>query len=111
MPSPLNAMGGIRLSEPAVDLAVCAALASGYKNEPIDKDTAVFGEVGLTGEVRGVTFAEKRVNECVKMGFKRVIFPAKNFKSVKKFEDKIQLVPVQYVNQMIKKLFPEPQTK
>lgn len=107
----LNAMGGIRLSEPAVDLAVCAALASGYKNEPIDKDTAVFGEVGLTGEVRGVTFAEKRVNECVKMGFKRVIFPAKNFKSVKKFEDKIQLVPVQYVNQMIKKLFPEPQTK
>ena len=101
----LNAMGGIRLSEPAVDLAVCAALASGYKNEPIDKYTAVFGEVGLTGEVRGVTFAEKRVNECIKMGFKRVIFPAKNFKSVKKYEDKIQLIPVQYVNQMIKKLF------
>ena len=74
---------------------------------PVDKYTAVFGEVGLTGEVRGVTFAEKRVNECVKMGFKRVIFPAKNFKSVKKFEDKIDLVPVRYVNQMISKLFPE----
>ncbi|HIX08319.1 MAG TPA: DNA repair protein RadA, partial [Candidatus Borkfalkia faecipullorum] len=103
----LNAMGGIRLSEPAVDLAICAALASGYRNQPIDKYTAVFGEVGLTGEVRGVSFAEKRVNECVKMGFKRVLFPAKNFKSVKKFEDKIQLVPVQYVNQLIKKLFPE----
>lgn len=105
----LNAMGGIRLNEPAVDLAICAALASGYRNEPIDKYTAVFGEVGLTGEVRGVTFAEKRVNECIKMGFKRVLFPAKNFKSVKKFEDKIQLVPVQYVNQLIKKLFPETQ--
>lgn len=103
----LNAMGGIRLNEPAVDLAICAALVSGYRNEPIDKFTAVFGEVGLTGEVRGVTFAEKRVNECIKMGFKRVLFPAKNFKSVKKFEDKIQLVPVQYVNQLIKKLFPE----
>ncbi len=103
----LNAMGGIRLNEPAVDLAVCAALASGYKNQAIEKFTAVFGEVGLTGEVRGVTFAEKRVNECIKMGFKRVIFPAKNFKSVKKFEDKIQLVPVQYVGQMIKALFPE----
>ena len=103
----LNAMGGIRLNEPAVDLAVCAALASGYKNAPIDKDTAVFGEVGLTGEVRGVTFAEKRVNECVKMGFKRVVFPAKNFKSVKKFEDKIRLIPVQFVNQMIRKLFPD----
>lgn len=103
----LNAMGGIRLNEPAVDLAVCAALASGFRNQPIDKYTAVFGEVGLTGEVRGVSFAEKRVNECVKMGFKRVLFPSKNFKSVKKFEDKIELVPVQYVNQLIKKLFPQ----
>ena len=63
--------------------------------------------MGLTGEVRGVTFAEKRVNECVKMGFKRVVFPAKNFKSVKKFEDKIRLIPVQFVNQMIRKLFPD----
>ncbi len=101
----LNAMGGIRLNEPAVDLAVCAALASGFRNEPIEKYTAVFGEVGLTGEVRGVTFAEKRINECIKMGFKKVIFPAKNFKSVKKFEGKIELVPVQYVNQAIKNLF------
>ena len=101
----LNAMGGIRLNEPAVDLAVCAALASGFRNEPIEKYTAVFGEVGLTGEVRGVTFAEKRINECIKMGIKKVIFPAKNFKSVKKFEGKIELVPVQYVNQAIKNLF------
>ena len=103
----LNAMGGIRLNEPAVDLALCAALASGFKNTPIDKFTAVFGEVGLTGEVRGVTFAEKRVNECIKMGFKTVLFPAKNFKSVKKFEDKIKLIPVQYVSQMLKALFPD----
>ena len=103
----LNAMGGIRLNEPAVDLAVCAALAGAYKNRPIDADCAVFGEVGLTGEARGVTFAEKRVNECVKMGFKKVVFPAKNFKSVKKFEDKIELVPVRTVGEMIRKLFPE----
>ena len=103
----LNAMGGIRLNEPAVDLAVCAALASAFLNTPIDAECAVFGEVGLTGEARGVTFAEKRVNECVKMGFKKVVFPAKNFKSIKKFEDKIELVPVRYVNEMIKKLFPD----
>ena len=107
----LNAMGGIRLNEPAVDLAVCAALASGFRNEPIEKYTAVFGEVGLTGEVRGVTFAEKRINECIKMGFKKVIFPAKNFKSVKKFEGKIELVPVQYVNQAIKNLFTNQEKK
>ena len=105
----LNAMSGIRLNEPAVDLAVCAALASGYKNIPVGKACAVFGEVGLTGEVRGVTFAEKRVNECVKMGFKRVIFPAKNFKSVKKFEGKIELVPVTSVSRAIEKLFSSPE--
>ncbi|MBO5046353.1 MAG: DNA repair protein RadA [Clostridia bacterium] len=102
----LNAMGGIRLNEPSVDLAICAALASAEKMLPVDKFTAVFGEVGLTGEVRGVSFADKRVNECVKMGFKRVIFPAKNYKQCEKFKDKIELVPVQYVSQMIRTLFP-----
>lgn len=101
----VNAMGGIRLSEPACDLAVCAALASAYYAEPIDKYTAVFGEVGLTGEVRAVSYCEKRVAECVKMGFKKVLVPAKNMKSVVKYADKISIVPVLYVNTMIKNLF------
>ncbi len=101
----LNAMGGMKLNEPSADLAVCAALASAANMTPIDKYTAVFGEVGLTGEVRGVSYAEKRVNECAKMGFKRVILPAKNLKSCEKLKDKIELVPVSYVSQMIKKLF------
>ncbi len=102
----LNAMGGIKLSEPSVDLAICAALASAEKMIPVDKFTAVFGEVGLTGEVRGVSYADKRVNECIKMGFQRVILPAKNMKSCEKYKDKIKLVPVQYVSQMMKALFP-----
>lgn len=101
----LNAMGGIRLNEPATDLAVCAALASAYYDLPIDKYTAVFGEVGLTGEVRAVSYAEKRVQECVKMGFKRVLLPAKNMKSVAKYAEKIGIVPILYVNTMIKTLF------
>ncbi|MCI9504418.1 MAG: DNA repair protein RadA [Clostridia bacterium] len=103
----LNAMGGIKLNEPSADLAVCAALASAERMIPVDKYTAVFGEVGLTGEVRGVNFAEKRVNECLKMGFKRVLLPAKNMKACEKFKDKIELVPVSYVYQMIKTLFPK----
>ena len=70
--------------------AAGAALASAHKDVPIDKYTAVFGEVGLTGEVRAVSYAEKRVQECVKMGFKRVILPAKNMKSVAKYADKIK---------------------
>ncbi|HIR66572.1 MAG TPA: DNA repair protein RadA [Candidatus Coproplasma avicola] len=105
----INVMGGIKLNEPACDLAVCAALASAHKDVPIDKFTAVFGEVGLTGEVRAVQYAEKRVQECVKMGFKRVILPAKNMKSVAKYADKINIVPVLYVNSMIKALFKQPE--
>ena len=100
----INAMGGIRLEEPSVDLAVCAALASAANDIPIDKYTALFGEVGLTGEVRPVTYADKRVNECIKTGFKRVILPAKNMKTCEKYKDKIELIPVQYVGQMIKAL-------
>jgi len=100
----VNAMGGIRLNEPSVDLALCAALSSATNDIPIDKYTSVFGEVGLTGEIRPVHYAEKRVNECIKTGFKRVILPAKNMKLCEKWKDKIELVPVQYVGQMIKAL-------
>jgi len=101
----MSVMGGIKLSEPSSDLALCTALASAYFDMPVDKHTAVFGEVGLTGEVRAVSGAEKRVAECVKMGFKRVLLPAKNMKSVAKYADKINIVPILYVNSMIKTLF------
>ena len=100
----INAMSGIKLSEPSVDLAICAALASAVTDVPIDKYTAVFGEVGLTGEIRPVTQADKRVNECIKAGFKRVLLPAKNLKTCQKYADQIELVPVQYVGQMVKTL-------
>ena len=100
----INAMGGIKLSEPSVDLAICAALASAANDVPIDKYTALFGEVGLTGEIRPVSYADRRVNECIKTGFKRVILPAKCMKACEKYKDKIELVPVQYVGQMIKAL-------
>ena len=103
----VNAMGGIKLSEPASDLAVCAALASSHFGTPIDKYTAVFGEVGLTGEVRAVSYAENRVAECIKMGFKKILIPAKNMRAVIKYKDDISIVPVLYVNTMIKTLFGE----
>ena len=95
-------MGGMKLGEPSVDLAICAALASGAAGKPVDKYTALFGEAGLTGEVRGVSFADKRVNECVKMGFRRVILPKKNLSACEKYKGKIELVGVSYVNQMLK---------
>ncbi|MBR2023232.1 MAG: DNA repair protein RadA [Clostridia bacterium] len=105
----INAMGGIKLNEPSVDLAICSALASAATDVPIDKYTAVFGEVGLTGEIRPVTYADKRVNECIKSGFKRVLLPAKNMKTCQKYAAQIELVPVRFVGQMIQalKLYPQ----
>ncbi len=100
----VNAMGGIKLDEPSVDLAICAALASAANDVPIDKYTALFGEVGLTGEIRPVRYADKRVNECMKAGFKRVILPEKSMKLCEKYAEKIELIPVRYVGQMIKAL-------
>jgi DNA repair protein RadA/Sms len=64
----------------------------------------VFGEVGLTGEVCAVSQAEKRVAEAIKTGFKTVVLPAKNMRSCQKYQDKINLVPVSFVWQMIKEL-------
>ena len=105
----INAMGGIKLNEPSVDLAICSALASAATDIPIDKYTAVFGEVGLTGEIRPVTYADKRVNECIKAGFKRVLLPKKNMKTCQKYADQIELIPIQYVGQMVKALGLYPQ--
>lgn len=98
----VTAMGGIKLTEPASDLAVALALASSHKNIPIEKTTCAFGEIGLTGEVRGVMQAEKRVAECIRLGFKRVIMPARNLSQVEKLKGKIEIIPVKHVYQAIK---------
>jgi len=74
----LNLAGGISVDEPAVDLAVVAAVASSARNRPIAAGTAVFGEVGLAGEVRATTQAARRVREAEQMGFSRCVMPAAN---------------------------------
>jgi DNA repair protein RadA/Sms len=101
----LNAMGGIKLTEPAVDLAIALSLASANKNIPIEKTLTAFGEIGLTGEVRGVSQAEKRVNDSIKFGFKKIIVPKRNYDAVKKYEDKIEIIPVSHLYQAIKIVF------
>ncbi|REJ33348.1 MAG: DNA repair protein RadA [Bacillota bacterium] len=74
----INAVGGVRLDEPAADLAVALAVASAFRDRPVDAGTVVFGEVGLTGEVRGVRQAERRAREAAKLGFRRCILPRSN---------------------------------
>jgi len=95
----VNLAGGIKISEPALDLAIVASMVSSFKNAPIDPYMVVFGEVGLAGEVRAVSMSEKRVNECVKLGFKLCILPQTNFKSIKNQSD-IKLYSVKNINQL-----------
>ena len=71
----VNIAGGIRMNEPAIDLGIVLALVSSYRNRPIDERTIVFGEVGLSGEVRAVNMPEQRVAEAKKLGFTTVILP------------------------------------
>ena len=80
----LNMAGGVKISEPAVDLAVCCAIASSLLDKVADNQTVVIGEVGLGGEVRSVGHIEKRIQEAEKLGFKRVIIPQNSAKNVKK---------------------------
>jgi DNA repair protein RadA/Sms len=79
----LNIAGGIRIDEPAVDLAICCAIASSFTDKFAKNDTVVIGEVGLGGEVRSVSNIEKRIQEAIKLGFKSIVVPVNNIKSIK----------------------------
>lgn len=96
----LNIVGGIRINEPSMDLGVILAVASGFRNIPISEEVAVTGEVGLTGEIRGVSFIEKRIAECRKLGFKKIIIPKSNYEAVKDIKG-IEIWPVENVRQAI----------
>lgn len=78
----LNVAGGLRVNEPAADLAVAAALISSLQDRPSRMPTVVFGEVGLAGEVRSVAQTEQRLNEAAKLGFERVLMPKRSGKTV-----------------------------
>ncbi len=97
----VNVAGGIKVSEPALDLGIVMALVSSFKNRAIDEKTVIFGEVGLAGEVRAVSQAQQRVNEAVKLGFKTCILPGVCLKNIKK-NDKIEIIGVNNVQEAIK---------
>ncbi len=94
----VNIAGGLRINEPALDLALVMSLLSSFKNRAIPADTIVFGEVGLAGEVRAVAQAEQRVLEAKKLGFKKCILPEVSVKSLKKI-DGIQLIGVSNIKE------------
>lgn len=88
----VNIAGGIRMNEPAMDLAIALALASSYRDQPVGEKTIAFGEVGLSGEVRAVSMAEQRVAEAAKLGFDTVILPGVCLKTLQNTKG-IRLLP------------------
>ena len=93
----LNVIGGLHIDEPAADLAVALALISSIKDEPVADDLIAIGEIGLAGECRAVQNFEQRVTEAVRLGFRRIIVPARNFERRPVKFDGVQVIPVRSV--------------
>ncbi|MGA9174471.1 MAG: DNA repair protein RadA [Thermoactinomyces sp.] len=97
----INVVGGVRLDEPAVDLSIAVSLASSFRDRPVSPFDLFIGEVGLTGEVRGVSRIEQRVAEAHNMGFQRVVIPEKNCRGWTP-PNGMELIGVQTLNEALK---------
>jgi DNA repair protein RadA/Sms len=100
----VNVAGGMTVDEPAADLGIVAAIASSFRNAPVDERSAVFGEVGLAGEVRATSQASVRVREAYAMGFKRCVIPYGNLTGLD-YDDGIEVVGVRNVGDALEALF------
>lgn len=101
----LNIAGGLRVTDPALDLSVIAAVLSSNVDAPIDGDVCMAGEVGLSGEIRPVARIEQRIAEAQKLGFKRMLLPAHNMQGINAKAYQIELVPVRKVSEAVRELF------
>lgn len=100
----VNVVGGIKITEPAADLAVCLSIVSSIKDITFDNQAIVIGEVGLGGELRSVSSIEKRIIEAEKLGFKKIFLSANNLKGID-ISNKIQIIPVNNLLMAVEKLF------
>lgn len=99
----INIAGGLRIDEPSCDLAACLALISGFKDLPVPDDTVAIGEIGLSGECRGVGFIENRIYESVRLGFSKVLIPYKNYIKLPKNKDfGAQIIPIKSLFEALK---------
>jgi DNA repair protein RadA/Sms len=97
----VNAAGGIKISEPAIDLGIALAMISSSKGFAIDMNTVVFGELGLTGELRSVGMCERRLNEAQKIGYKKCIIPLENAKQISSLYDHLEIKGIQNVHELL----------
>jgi DNA repair protein RadA/Sms len=100
----INVAGGLELSEPAADLALCVAVASSLKDQAVSPDVAVMGEVGLAGEVRSIPQCDRRVAECARLGFTTLVVPKVNARGIRPPEG-VRIVGVDTVAQALSVLF------
>jgi DNA repair protein RadA/Sms len=100
----INVAGGLDIDEPAADLGVVAAIASSFNDAPLDGQTAVFGEVGLTGEVRGAMQAQARAREAQTLGFKKLVMPASNAEGLQRLLN-LRVVGVRTLEEALRELF------
>lgn len=101
----LNIAGGLKVSDPAMDLSVIAAILSSNIDTGIETDVCMAGEVGLSGEIRPVARIEQRIAEAEKLGFKRILLPRSNMQGLDQSRFKIELVPVRKVEEALRELF------
>lgn len=101
----LNIAGGLKVNDPAIDLAVISAVLSSSLDISIDPDICMAGEVGLSGEIRPVNRIEQRILEAEKLGFKRIIIPYNNLKGFDLRQTKIQIIQVKKVEEAFRQLF------
>lgn len=101
----LNIAGGLRVNDPAIDLAVISAILSSNMDVEIERDICMAGEIGLSGEIRPVNRIEQRISEAEKLGFTRMILPKHNMQGLDTKKWKIQLIPVRKVEEAFRALF------
>ena len=101
----LNIAGGLRVTDPALDLSVVAAVLSSNVDTPIETDTVMCGEVGLSGEIRPVSRIEQRISEAQRMGFRRMVLPKANMNGINAAQYTIELCPVGRVADAVRELF------
>ena len=97
----LNVVGGMRLDEPACDLAVCMALVSGLRDTPLNEKLIAFGEVGLSGEIRSVSRVQARVNEAARLGFTACVLPRSSIKQITNKPEGIELIGVKNIKEAL----------
>ena len=97
----VNIAGGIKIDEPSIDLAAAISICSSFRDTAIEPDMMIVGEIGLGGEIRTISFADRRIQEAAKLGFKKIVLPKTNMKNFKS-NGELEFIPVETIQDAIR---------